>query len=57
MSRTTVPVRAAASRAPAHTAAIPSASGQPAGDVEERPPADLDVADAVGGLVLDELGR
>ena len=56
MSRTTVPVRAAASRAPAHTAAIPSAERQPAGDVEQRAPADLDVADAVGGLGLDELG-
>ena len=56
MRRTTVPVLAAASRAPAQTAAIPSASERPRGHVEQRSPADLDVADAVGGLRLDELG-
>ena len=56
ISRTVVPVRAAASAAPAQTAAIPSASGQAAGHVQQRTPADLDVADVVGRLRLDELG-
>ena len=36
--------------------ADPVGQRQPAGDMEERTPADLDVADAVGGLRLDELG-
>ena len=57
MSRTSTPKRAAASRAPATTAAIPSASGSPRRHVEQRPPADLDVADPVGGLRLDQLER
>ena len=30
--------------------------GEPARDVEQRPPPDLDVADVLGGLRLDELG-
>ena len=42
--------------APAQTAAIPSASDSPPRDVQQRTPADLDVADVVGGLGLDQLG-
>ena len=34
----------------------PVAEGEPARDVEERSPADLGVADVVGGLRLDEVG-
>ena len=41
---------------PSATAAMTSAVERPAGRVEGRRPADLDVADAVGGLRLDELG-
>ncbi len=51
-----MPVRSAASRAPAHTAAMPSSSGQAPEDVQERAPADLDIADVVGRLGLDQLG-
>ena len=50
------PVRAAAARAPRHDRRDPVGERQPARDVEQRPPADLDVADAVGGLRLDQLG-
>ena len=35
----------------------PVGQGEPAGDVEQRSPADLEVADAVGRLRLDQLGR
>ena len=56
MSLTVMPLRDAASRAPAHTAAMPVAERESASHVEERSPADLQVADPVGRLVLDELG-
>ena len=56
MSRTSVPVRAAASARPARHRRDAIRQGEPARDVEQRPPPDLDVADALGGLRLDELG-
>ena len=45
-----------AAAAPAHDRRDPVGERQAAGDVEQRPPADLDVADAVGRLGLDQLG-
>ncbi len=52
--------RARASRRAPRTGAHgrdPVRERQPARDVQERPPTDLEVADAVGGLGLDQLGR
>ena len=62
MSRTMIgcpadPARSAPASAPRRPPRSPSASERPARGVEARCPADLDVADAVGGLGLDELGR
>ena len=56
ISRTTVPVRAAAAAGAGADRGDPVGQRQPAGDVEQRAPADLDVADAVGRLGLDQLG-
>ena len=57
ISRTSVPVRAAASRRPARHRRDAIREGEAARGVERRPPADLDVADALGRLRLDELAR
>ena len=54
--RTVVPVRAAASRRPATNRRDPVGERQPARDVQQRPPADLDVADVVRGLRDHQLG-
>ena len=44
-------------RSPRHDRIDPGFERQPIGYVEERPPSDLHVANLVGRLVLDQLGR